>query len=139
MDLHTSTSRDAQPRVERTTPEPEKQFGGVGLDLNLDHSSTSNSGPEDIEKDAGSDQRPAPAQDTSKNDLVEFDGPDDPSNPKNWTPRRRWAITISMASMTFVVTFASSIFSVAIDQVAEEYDISRTTSILGVSLFLLVG
>lgn len=43
-------------------------------------------------------------------DLVEFDGPDDPENPLNWPRRRKWAITIAMGAMTFVVTIASSIY-----------------------------
>lgn len=71
------------------------------------------------------------------NDLVEFDGPDDPENPRNWSKGKKWAITASMGSMTFVVTFASSIYSVAIQQVAKEYHIGEITSTLGVSLFLL--
>jgi hypothetical protein len=35
--------------------------------------------------------------------LVDFDGPDDPEDPRNWSKRRRWAITASMGMMTFVV------------------------------------
>ncbi len=38
--------------------------------------------------------------------LVEFDGPDDPENPKNWSKKKRWAITISMGWMTFVVSLS---------------------------------
>lgn len=72
------------------------------------------------------------------NDLVDFDGPDDTDNPKNFSKRKKWAITVSMGWMTFVVTFASSIFSVAIDSVSKEYHISRVVATLGVSLFLLV-
>lgn len=44
------------------------------------------------------------------NDLVEFDGPDDPENPLNWPKRRKWVITMAMGAMTFVVTIASSIY-----------------------------
>ena len=40
--------------------------------------------------------------------------------------------------MTFVVTFSSSVFAVAIEPVAKEYSIGRVTATLGVSLFLLV-
>ncbi|KIW71776.1 hypothetical protein PV04_00013 [Phialophora macrospora] len=69
--------------------------------------------------------------------LVDFDGPDDPENPKNWTKARRWGITISMGLMTFVVTFSSSIYAVAIEPVAKEYHIGYVPSTLGVSLFLL--
>lgn len=69
--------------------------------------------------------------------LVDFDGPEDSGNPKNWSVRKRGAATVSMGLMTFVVTFASSVFSVAIEHVAVEYNIGTVTSTLGVSLFLL--
>jgi hypothetical protein len=44
--------------------------------------------------------------------LVEFDGPDDPENPKNWSKAKRWGITLAMGLMTFVVTFSSRYISV---------------------------
>ena len=71
--------------------------------------------------------------------IVEFDGPDDPDNPKNWTARRRAAITIAMGLMTFVVTFSSSIFAVAIQPVSEEFNVGTPVATLGVSFFLLVS
>lgn len=70
--------------------------------------------------------------------LVEFDGPDDPGNPKNWTPRRRWCITISMGLMVFTVTFASSIFSVNLGVIVDKFDVTIVTATLGVALFVLV-
>lgn len=47
---------------------------------------------------------------SSQSDIVDFDGPDDRENPKNWSRRRKWAVTGGMGGMTFVVTFASSVF-----------------------------
>jgi DHA1 family multidrug resistance protein-like MFS transporter len=70
--------------------------------------------------------------------LVEFEGPNDPGNPKNWTPKRRWCITISMGLMVFTVTFASSIFSVNLGIIVEKFDVTITTATLGVALFVLV-
>ena len=103
---------------------------------------------QDPEKDAEKqvhDEKPpqqtSTPKDNSANDssLVEFDGPNDPDNPKNWSVGRRIGITISMGLMGFVVTFSSSIFAVAVEPVAEEYNISTVTATLGVSLFLLVS
>lgn len=73
-----------------------------------------------------------------KSYLVEFDGPNDPDNPKNWTQKRRWAITICMGILVFTVTFASSIFSVNIGVVEELFGTSKVTATLGVALFVLV-
>lgn len=90
----------------------------------------------DLEK--GLDNDP-PEQPADQNFLVEFDGPDDPDNPKNWSTRRRWAITISMGLLVFTVTFASSIFSVNIGVVSEKFNVSVVTATLGVALFVLVS
>jgi DHA1 family multidrug resistance protein-like MFS transporter len=88
----------------------------------------------DIEKGQNSD---APAQTKDDSHLVVFDGPNDPDNPKNWTTKRRWAITISMGLLVFTVTFASSIFSVNIRVVQEKFNVDLVTATLGVALFVL--
>lgn len=97
-------------------------------------SSTTEGG--DVEKTA-EDSKNTPQTQNPQSDLVEFEGPDDPGNPKNWSRRKRWVITVAGSMLTFTVTFASSIFSVAINPVAEEYNIGTVTSTLGVSLFLV--
>ncbi|KAF2125197.1 MFS general substrate transporter [Dothidotthia symphoricarpi CBS 119687] len=90
--------------------------------------------PHDLEK--GSDDN-AQSHSHGTSYLVEFDGPNDPGNPKNWSEKRRWAISISMGLMVFTVTFASSIFSVNIGVVQEKFDVDLVTATLGVSLFVL--
>jgi DHA1 family multidrug resistance protein-like MFS transporter len=87
----------------------------------------------DIEK--GPEQE---SEKQTKKSLVEFEGANDPGNPKNWTPKRRWCITVSMGLMVFTVTFASSIFSVNIGVVQEKFDVKLVTATLGVALFVLV-
>jgi hypothetical protein len=89
----------------------------------------------DLEK-GSNDDTSVPAAETSF--LVEFEGPNDPGNPKSWTPKRRWAITVSMGLMVFTVTFASSIFSVNIGVVQEKFNVELVTATLGVALFVLV-
>lgn len=100
-----------------------------------DELSNSSDADADIEKDA---QSPEHSQPEAPSTLVEFDGPNDPGNPKNWTAKRRWAITASMGSLVFTVTFASSIFSVNIGVVRDKFDVSIVTATLGVALFVLV-
>jgi MFS transporter, DHA1 family, multidrug resistance protein len=92
----------------------------------------------DIMPDVEQGQRVDEAVPTKeKSYLVEFEGPTDPDNPKNWTTKRRWAITISMGLLVFTVTFASSIFSVNIRVVQEKFDVELVTATLGVALFVL--
>ena len=141
MELQTSTDEQADPRDQRITSREyrtrEEISGGVvqlsTADMPLSAPSAINNVATDVEKDGSARQ-----DETSKPrpDLVEFDGPNDPGNPKNWSKKRRWITTISGSLLTFTVTFSSSIFSVAINPVAEQYHISRVTSTLGVSLFL---
>ena len=137
MELQTSTDERATPHTERTASAPEKP---PNLEQPLSAASDASSestittpGHRDPEKDV----HDIPTAPPSRPDLVEFDGPNDPDNPKNWTKKRRWAVTLSGAALTFTVTFSSSIFSVAINPVAKEYHIGTVTSTLGVSLFLL--
>ena len=101
-----------------------------------DHQDVSNGAILDVEK--GVETMPA-GEPVPDRFLVDFDGPNDPGNPKNWTPKRRWCITISMGLMVFTVTFASSIFSVNIGVIVEKFDVSLVTATLGVALFVLVG
>lgn len=134
MPFETSTSPAAQPRIDpeagdksESTSDLDNQSGPLEVDKDLEKRSQKESPPRDNDLSV-------PEKDPS---LIEFDGPDDPGNPKNWSARRRAAITCSMGLMTFVVTFSSSIFSVAIGPVAAEYNIETVTATLGVALFLL--
>ena len=138
----------APPLNERETASSEQQSNA-----NITDMSGKNTPDPDPEKEMDLDDRDiekrtqdqTPAQQTvaaieeeTDPSLVEFDGPDDPDNPKNWTARRRAVITVSMGLMTFVVTFSSSIFADAIEPVSKEYNIGTVTSTLGVTFFLLV-
>ncbi|KAH9823594.1 MFS transporter [Teratosphaeria destructans] len=113
--------------------------GGINDDLEKTHRDhplpASAQHDHDVEKqDQTSDPASPPPKDPN---IVEFTGPSDPGNPKNWSVARRSAITVSMGLMTFVVTFSSSIFADAIGPVAGEFHIGTVTATLGVSLFLL--
>ncbi|KAH8706122.1 citrinin biosynthesis transporter CtnC [Phaeosphaeriaceae sp. PMI808] len=88
----------------------------------------------DIEK-GDDDHIPAATQQPTY--LVEFQTANDPDNPKSWTTKRRWAITVCMSLLVFTVTFASSIFSVNIGVVQEKFNIGLVSATLGVSLFVL--
>jgi hypothetical protein len=69
--------------------------------------------------------------------IVEFEGPDDPLNPLNWSVKRRVFATVLLSLTTFVVTFASSVFSSALRVVAIEFGISDEVATLGTSLFVV--
>lgn len=65
----------------------------------------------DLEKDTNSPPSvPVTPARNPADDIVDFDGPDDPHNPQNWSKKKKWRVTAAMGGMTFVVTFASSIY-----------------------------
>lgn len=69
--------------------------------------------------------------------LVDWDGSDDPANPLNWSRARKWWITMITAFLTFVVSFGSSVFSAGTEVTAEQFGVSNEVMILGVSLYVV--
>ena len=53
--------------------------------------------------------------------LVTFDGPKDPMNPKNWPARKKWSTTLIMALYAFLAPFASSILVCVLTSPAKSY------------------
>ena len=92
---------------------------------------------EDIEMQSVHDRIQEQVREKDPN-LVEWNGPSDPENPMNWSRGRRWLITLAMGSMTWVITFASSVFSTTTFVTAREFHTSEEVMILGTSLFVLV-
>ncbi|CAO1625593.1 unnamed protein product [Jaminaea pallidilutea] len=74
-----------------------------------------------------------PPQDT---DLVDWDGPEDPENPKNWSQAKKWVSIGTVSSCSFCVTCNSSIVTSTFDAIAAEWNIGREVAILGLSLFV---
>lgn len=70
-------------------------------------------------------------------DLVDWDGPNDPANPMNWSLSRKWWISMLTAFMTFVISFGSSVFSATTEVTAEEFGASSEVMILGVTLYVV--
>lgn len=91
--------------------------------------------PENNEVDQGvKDGR----QTKEENDIVGWDGPDDPQNPQNWSRPKKFATTIFYATMTFCITFASSVFSTATQVTSAEFHVSTEVMTLGTGLFVMV-
>lgn len=57
---------------------------------------------------------------------VTWDGPTDPANPKNWSQVKKWQITIMVAAFTFVSPISSSMTAPALQQIAEDLDITSS-------------
>ncbi|KAJ9221591.1 hypothetical protein DTO027B5_2786 [Paecilomyces variotii] len=69
--------------------------------------------------------------------VVEFDGPDDPLHPQNWSAKRKISTSFMLGWTTLIASFASSIFSAATTNVASKYHVSAEVGVLGLSLYVL--
>ncbi|KAK2748705.1 hypothetical protein FQN57_000286 [Myotisia sp. PD_48] len=69
--------------------------------------------------------------------VVEFDGPDDPLHPQNWTMKRKIFTAIILAWTTFTSSLTSSIYSTAIADVSKVFGVSNLVGTLGLSFFIL--
>ncbi|KAF9560322.1 MFS polyamine transporter [Agrocybe pediades] len=57
---------------------------------------------------------------------VDWDGPNDPANPRNWKASKKWAATIVVASFNFISTVTSSMIAPASEQVTAEFHITSS-------------
>lgn len=73
---------------------------------------------------------------TTVDELVDFDGPDDPYRPLNWAMKKKVMTTALYGFTTMTATWASSAYSPGTSQVAEEFHVGTQTATLGTTLFL---
>lgn len=70
--------------------------------------------------------------------IVDWDGPDDPENPLNWTSGKKIIATCSIALVTFLTPLGSSMFAPGVGQLVKDFNVTSTE--LGsfvVSVYLL--
>ncbi|KAF8876578.1 MFS polyamine transporter [Infundibulicybe gibba] len=78
------------------------------------------------------------SDDNSDDIIVDWDGPEDPQNPKNWSYQRKWAATLVVSSFTFISPISSSMVAPATQQLAQEFGITSTVVIaMATSVFVL--
>jgi predicted MFS family arabinose efflux permease len=69
--------------------------------------------------------------------VVGYEGEKDDMNPHNWGYGTRIFATVLIASIGFVVGFASSVDSAALTQASEDFGVSEVTEVLATGLFLV--
>lgn len=68
--------------------------------------------------------------------VVNFQGPDDPCNPHNWSKLTRIRATVLVACIGAIVGIASSIDSLILSNAAEEFHVSEIVESMATGLFL---
>lgn len=80
----------------------------------------------------------AKGHDDSDTLVIDWEGPDDPENPKNWPSRRKWMAAIIVSSFTFISPVSSSMVAPASEAIAQEFGIKSTVLIaMTTSIFIL--
>ncbi|KAI1033844.1 hypothetical protein LB503_010992 [Fusarium chuoi] len=74
---------------------------------------------------------------TTEDQLVDFDGPDDPYRPMNWPNKKKILTTMLYGLVTMSATWASSSYSSGTAQVARHFHVGTQTATLGTTLFLV--
>lgn len=112
----------------------------------LSHSSRSDhtvSTPRDLEAAAHEKPKEDPTDATTKAEetdpnLVTWDSPDSQENPRNWSKRHRWAVTVLVSSYTFLSPLASSMIAPALPLLSREFHVtSSAEQSLMLSTFVL--
>ncbi|KAG6878237.1 hypothetical protein C0993_010359 [Termitomyces sp. T159_Od127] len=68
---------------------------------------------------------------------VTWDGPDDPTNPQNWSTKYKWFVTVTTALITVNVTFASSAPTSTIMALKTQFNVTSEIAYLVTTTFLL--
>lgn len=74
---------------------------------------------------------------TTEDQLVDYDGPDDPYLPMNWPTKKKVFTTLLYGLVTMTATWASSAYSAGTRQIAEHFNVGNQVSVLGTTLYLL--
>ncbi|KAF7718170.1 MFS-type Multidrug transporter [Penicillium ucsense] len=70
--------------------------------------------------------------------IVDWDGPDDPENPLNWTKKRKVVATVSIALITLLTPLGSSMFAPGVSGVVHDFNVkSVELSSFVVSVYLV--
>ena len=67
----------------------------------------------------------------------DWNGPNDPDNPMNWTFTSRVYHTTVPALLNFIITLGSSIYTPGVTDVKKQFHVSSTVALLGLSLYTL--
>ena len=100
-------------------------------------------GEKDVEKGntnsiSSGDDNDTEAGDDHDPNIIDFDGPDDPENPMNWTAFKKWGTVSLVSVITFLTPLASSQFAPGVPDVMRDFH--STSSLLAsfmVSVYVL--
>ena len=146
-----SPVNDTESQATSPTEKPEEEEKGqeevesqyeepIGEDAGEDAGEDRGGEHADLEKRRTISRQPTNKSTRSQRDpnMVSWNGPDDPENPKNWPLKRKWIATFVVSSFTFISPVASAMVAPALPQIAHDLGIhNQVESQMTLSIFLL--
>ncbi|KAF8900739.1 MFS polyamine transporter [Gymnopilus junonius] len=71
--------------------------------------------------------------------VVDWDGPNDRTNPKNWSYKKKWAATLVVSSFTFISPVSSSMVAPATEQIAQQFGVTSSVLIAMMTSVFFIG
>ncbi|KAJ8075596.1 hypothetical protein PM082_021226 [Marasmius tenuissimus] len=69
--------------------------------------------------------------------LVDWEGPNDPDNPRNWSTFKKGFVASCISLLTFSVYIGSAIFTSSFPGIISHFGVSHTEAVLGLTLYVL--
>ncbi|KAF2225327.1 major facilitator superfamily domain-containing protein [Elsinoe ampelina] len=68
--------------------------------------------------------------------VIDWDGPNDPENPRNWSTPKKFFVTFEICLLTTGVYIGSAIYTPGLYGVMEQFRVSQLVALLGLCLFV---
>ncbi|KAG8629185.1 hypothetical protein KVT40_003050 [Elsinoe batatas] len=124
-DIEKSDSTSPTPRPSNT------QLYGRG-----DRGSVSSSATEAIPEVSNIAGTPVDSEKGRDVTVIDWDGPNDPENPRNWSTPKKFFVTFEICLLTTGVYIGSAIYTPGLYRVMEQFRVSQLVAILGLCLFV---
>ncbi|KAF2202288.1 MFS general substrate transporter [Delitschia confertaspora ATCC 74209] len=69
--------------------------------------------------------------------LLDWDGPNDPDNPRNWSLWQRTYHTAVPSVMCFIVSFGTSVYTPSVSEISLHFRIPRTLALIPLTVYVL--
>jgi DHA1 family multidrug resistance protein-like MFS transporter len=91
----------------------------------------------DEKLDSESDYSSSSAASTlSPSYVVDWYGPDDPENPRNWSDMKKLLILAEICFLTFSVYIGSAMYTPGIEQIMEEFHVGSVVALLPLAVYV---
>ena len=97
--------------VARDTPAPRSKDSHAEFEKEQERSSTSSVHEPERDLEKAGIETTAEEQEPHDPNIVDWDGPDDPANPVNWSMAAKWSNIAVLSALTLLTPLASSMFA----------------------------